>query len=269
MLWGNTLANSALAVGITLGLLVWIAAVRSLILKKLRLAHQTETDFDDFGVDLAERTKLLLLVLPAVYLGARALVLPADLFRYIRVGAQLSFIAQVVFWCAGLVDFWLRRYRRARLATEPEAVTTIDAFRVAMIVAMWVVAVLFALHNLGYQITTVIAGLGIGGVAVALATQNILADLFASLSIVIDKPFVVGDFIIVGEMMGTVERIGLKTTRVRSLSGEQLIFANADLLQSRIRNYKRMSERRAVFRLGVVYRLRRRSSSAYRCRSDR
>jgi len=106
---------------------------------------------------------------------------------------------------------------------------------------------------MGVDITALIAGLGIGGIAVALALQNVLGDLFASLSIVLDKPFVIGDFIIVDDLLGTVEHIGLKTTRVRSLFGEQLVFSNSDLLNSRIRNYKRMHERRIVFSLGVTY----------------
>ena len=112
---------------------------------------------------------------------------------------------------------------------------------------------LLALDNLGIDVTTLIAGLGVGGIAVALALQNILSDLFASFSIVFDKPFVIGDFIVVDDLLGTVEHIGLKTTRVRSLSGEQIIFANSDLLKSRIHNYKRMYERRVVFTLGVTY----------------
>ncbi|MGE3526922.1 MAG: mechanosensitive ion channel family protein, partial [Gemmatimonadales bacterium] len=97
------------------------------------------------------------------------------------------------------------------------------------------------------------AGLGVGGVAVALALQKILGDLFASLAIVLDKPFVLGDFIIVDDYLGSIENIGLKTTRVRSLSGEQLVFSNSDLLGSRIRNYGRMFERRVVFSIGVIY----------------
>jgi len=118
---------------------------------------------------------------------------------------------------------------------------------------VWFVVILIALDNLGVNIKTLIAGLGIGGIAVALALQNILGDLFASLSIILDKPFVIGDFIIINEYLGTVEHIGLKTTRIRSLSGEQLIFSNSDLLKSRIRNFKRMYERRVVFTIGVLY----------------
>lgn len=116
------------------------------------------------------------------------------------------------------------------------------------------IVLLVALDNVpGVEITTLIASLGIGGVAVALAVQNILGDLFASLSISLDKPFVIGDFITVGDDAGQVEQIGLKTTRLRSISGEQLIFSNSDLLNSRVRNYKRMQERRIVFSFGVVY----------------
>jgi len=110
-----------------------------------------------------------------------------------------------------------------------------------------------ALDNLGIDVTALVAGLGIGGVAVALAVQNVLGDLFASLSIILDKPFVIGDFLVIGEYMGSVEYVGLKTTRVRSLSGEQLVFSNSDLLKSRIRNYGRMYERRVVFNIGVTY----------------
>jgi small-conductance mechanosensitive channel len=118
---------------------------------------------------------------------------------------------------------------------------------------LWVVVLLLALDNLGVNVTALVAGLGIGGIAVALATQNILSDAFASLSIVLDRPFVVGDFIVVDSLMGRVEHIGLKTTRVRSPSGEEIIFANSELLKSRIRNYRGSYERRVVFSVGVTY----------------
>ncbi|MGE3107554.1 MAG: mechanosensitive ion channel family protein [Phycisphaerales bacterium] len=130
---------------------------------------------------------------------------------------------------------------------------TIISLRWVILLVLYTLLFLLALQNLGINVTAMIAGLGIGGIAVALAAQNILGDLFSSLSIALDKPFVVGDFIVVGNELGTVEHIGLKTTRVRSLSGEQLVFGNADLLSSRIRNYKRMNERRVVFAFGVTY----------------
>ncbi|MBU1133767.1 MAG: mechanosensitive ion channel family protein, partial [Candidatus Omnitrophica bacterium] len=120
-------------------------------------------------------------------------------------------------------------------------------------VIVWGLAIVFFLDNLGFKISSVIAGLGIGGVAVALAAQAVLKDLFSYFSIIFDRPFEVGDFIIVGEYLGAVEYIGIKTTRIRSLGGEQLIFSNTDLTDSRVRNYKRMEKRRVVFRLGVTY----------------
>ena len=118
---------------------------------------------------------------------------------------------------------------------------------------IWSIALLLCVENIGIDITALVAGLGIGGIAIALAAQNILSDLFASLAIVLDKPFEIDDYIVVGDISGTVEQIGIKTTRIRALSGEELVCSNADLLGSRVRNYKRMKERRAIFELGVVY----------------
>jgi small-conductance mechanosensitive channel len=120
-------------------------------------------------------------------------------------------------------------------------------------IALWAIALLVMLDNLGFNVTTLMASLGIGGIAVALAVQNVLGDIFSSISIALDKPFVIGDFIVVEGYMGTVEYVGLKTTRIRSLDGEQIIFSNSELLKSRIRNYKRMQERRVQFGFNIDY----------------
>lgn len=251
--YGNTVLEYLVALGISTAVLLLVVVIRSLTRRRFARAAETPTDFDDFALDLARRTKLILLLLPAVHLGLRALTVAPEVRRLVEQTATLSLIAQVALWCAAVVDFWLTRYRERRAQVQPEAVTTINAFRLAAVVAIWIVAALAAIDNLGFDITALIAGLGIGGVAIALATQNILGDLFASLSIVLDKPFVVGDFIIVGETLGSVEHIGLKTTRIRSLGGEQIVISNGELLKSRIRNMKRMAERRVLFRIGVVY----------------
>ena len=243
----------ATGAGITVGVLIVTGALITLARRKLRDAARTSGEADDFLLDLARRTSIVVIVFPAVYLGARALSIPRELASLIGTLARLSLIAQSALWAAAIIDFFLRRYHRRRAETDPAAVTTIRAFRFAAVIGVWCIAFLVALDNLGVDVTTLITGLGIGGVAIALATQNILGDLFASLSIVLDKPFVVGDFIRTGEDLGRVEQIGLKTTRVRSLSGELLVFSNSDLLQSRIRNYKQMEERRVLFRIGVVY----------------
>lgn len=251
-MFGNSLESLLLAASIAAGtfLLVWL--VRALVRRKLHAAHLTETGIDDFVCESANRTKLYLLFLPIVYLGARALTLPVQLAHPLKLAVQLALIGQAALWLAGVADFWLRRYGRTRIESDPSAVMTLNVFRIALICAVWILAVIAAIDNLGFNVGAVLTGLGIGGVAVALALQNILADLFASLSIVIDKPFVLGDSIAVDQFAGTVEHIGLKTTRVRSVAGEELIFSNGDLLKSRIRNFKRMTQRRALLRIAVT-----------------
>src|SRR5690606_12847010 len=152
-----------------------------------------------------------------------------------------------------LINFFLERFSSRNMESQASRVTVVRALSFVLRLAFFSILLLVALSNLGFEVTTLIASLGVGGIAVALAVQNILADLFASLSISLDQPFVLGDFIKVDDYLGTVELVGLKTTRLRSLSGEQLIFSNNDLLNSRIRNFKRMYERRAVFSIGVLY----------------
>jgi len=158
---------------------------------------------------------------------------------------------QAALWADRGLRAWLAEYRLS--TDDPARATSTAALGFILRILIWVVLVLMVLDNLGFNITTLVASLGIGGVAVALAVQNILGDLFASLSIVLDKPFVIGDFIVVEDMAGTVEYVGLKTTRIRSLAGEQIVYANAKLLGSRIHNLKRMETRRVAFTVGVVY----------------
>lgn len=165
----------------------------------------------------------------------------------------LVLIYQATLYASGFARSYLNAVRVRRGREDPSRVSSFGILSLAAQVAVWSLALLVALQNLGFEITALIAGLGIGGVAIAFALQNILGDIFCSVAIVLDKPFAVGDFIIVGDQLGVVENIGIKTTRVRSLWGEQIVFSNADLTSSRIRNYKRMKERRITFGLGVVY----------------
>ena len=242
----------AAAIALFILLVAWLA--RALAHRHLGLARKTGTRVDDLLVDLLVRIKLLLLLFPAIHAGVRALPLPPELRQILSVLTRVSLIAQGALWGVALVEFALERYGKTRIEQDPSAITTIRAFRFGGIIAVWIVAVLALLDNIGFDVTALIAGLGIGGVAIALATQNILGDLFASLSIVVDKPFVVGDAInIGGGDIGVVKQIGLKTTRLASLSGEELIVSNSDMLKSRVRNYGRMPERRVVGQIGVTY----------------
>jgi small-conductance mechanosensitive channel len=239
----------ALAAAVTAGLYVLKAA---LVRRLARLAQRTETKLDDILVAALDSTHLLLMLMLGIYAGATVLKLPAGVHLFLTRAAITAGLVQAAIWGDSALRGWLGQYRASRL-DDPARATSAAAIGFISRVALWAVLALMVLDNLGFNITTLVASLGIGGIAVALAVQNILGDLFASLSIVLDKPFVIGDVINVGGVAGTVEYVGLKTTRVRSLSGEQIIFSNADLLKSRIHNMKRMDSRRVAFTLGVTY----------------
>ncbi len=221
--------------------------------KAAAFAQKTSTEVDDFVAELINRTKFFFLFLLSLYLGSHFLSLPDSVRQALNRLVVLALLIQFAIWGNGLFECWRERVRRQKKEEDPASQTTYAALGFLVRLALWTIVLLLVLDNFGIDITALVAGLGVGGIAVALAVQNILGDLFASMSILLDKPIVVGDFIVVDSLMGTVEHIGLKTTRLRSLGGEQLVFANSDLLKSRIRNYKRMEERRAVFSLGVVY----------------
>jgi small-conductance mechanosensitive channel len=213
----------------------------------------TQTEWDDVVVHALGRTRELVLVVVALWAGASLLALPERSAIVVGRIAAVVLLVQVGIWLSAGLTFWLQRYTRRELEQDRAAATTVSAMGFVGKLVLWSVLLLVALDNLGVDITALVAGLGVGGVAVALATQNILGDLFASLSIVLDKPFVLGDFIVVDEHLGNVEHVGLKTTRIRSLWGEQVVFSNSDLLSSRLRNFGRMQRRRVVFELGVTY----------------
>ncbi len=218
-----------------------------------RLAADTTAAWDDIVVKVIAQTKWVFLVVTGAFAGSVALELPAGVEAGLNRLMVIALIFQAGIWGAVIVGSLLDHYRQRAREEDPAALTTIEVIGFIFKVILWSTVVLLVLDNLGINVTALVAGLGIGGVAVALAMQRILGDLFASLSIVLDKPFAVGDFLNVDEYLGSVEHIGLKSTRLRSLSGEQLVFSNSDLLSSRIRNYGRMFERRVVFSLGVTY----------------
>ena len=218
-----------------------------------RIASKTTAKWDDLVPVLINKIKLFFLIAIAVYAGTRLLTLPEPITNFIYKAVGMVLLIQIGILTSEIIRFWLDWYRKQKIEDRADAVTTVTSVGFIVKLLIWLIILLIGLDNLGVNVSALIAGLGVGGIAVALAVQNILGDLFASFSIVLDKPFVIGDFIIVDNFLGTIEHIGLKTTRIRSLSGEQLIFSNTDLLKTRIRNFKRMNERRVVFSIGVVY----------------
>lgn len=237
---------------VVIGATLFIA--RTILARRLaKVAARTATTADDAIVDLLRRTRYFFILTAAVAGATLFLDLPARALSIGRLLGTISLIIQIAIWGNGLITFWFRNYAERKAESDISSRTTIAAFSFVARTILWIMLSLVALNRLGYDVTALITGLGVGGIAIALAVQNVLGDLFAALAIVLDKPFLVGDAISVDTMSGTVEHVGLKTTRVRSVNGEQVIFSNTDLLKSRIRNFKRMQERRVLFTIGVSY----------------
>jgi small-conductance mechanosensitive channel len=252
---GNTLRQWGLALLFFFLILTTLYLVRRYIFKRLvRLALRSQVDQDDLTARLPRQTKSLFLVILSIYVASLALTLSLATRQGLRTLMTIAILLQVGLWAVVLINFLVERQTRLQAEKDPQQPANFHLVGLLFKFALWVLVVLLILDNIpGVQVTSLVTGLGIGGIAVALAVQNILSDLFASLSITLDKPFVVGDNIRVGEMSGTVEHIGLKSTRVRSVDGEQLVFSNNDLLSSRIQNLKRMERRRIVFTIQVIY----------------
>lgn len=251
----NTLQDLTYALLVAATFMLLLLALRWLVLRYLeRIANNTETEIDNFLLDVLSATRVLLAAAIGLYLGSHFLTLPATMEKWVDRIFVIALILQLGFWASRGLIFWLRNhFSQGEEEDQGARAMTLSLLSFLGRVVVWALVLLSMMDNLGINVTALVASLGIGGIAIALAAQNILGDLFASLTIAIDKPFVIGDFIILGEEMGTVEHVGLKTTRIRSLGGEQIVLSNNDLLQSRIRNYKRMAERRALFAIGVTY----------------
>ena len=254
-IFGNSIQNWLIAAGILVGVFMFLTlfkrVVKARIVKRLK---ESKTKLDDFMIPLLKRTQLFTFLALGLYLGSLVLVLPSSIQTILEKGFRVILTLQIGFWGMGLISFYVNRGIESKIEEDQgDDATTLDALGLLGNILLWVILSLIILENLDVQISSLIASLGIGGIAVALALQNVLGDLFASLSITLDKPFVIGDFVEVDNFEGDVEDIGLKSTRIRSLSGEELIFSNADLLSSRIRNYKRLEKRRISFSFGITY----------------
>lgn len=252
---GNPIADwiTAGAIAVAIGLLLY--AVRHVIGRRLAtLANRTATQLDDVASDLLGRTRYYFILALSLRAGSHALVLTPFAREVLDDLTSIAILLQFAVWGSALINFWLAKWSRGRNGGESSTSATINAIGVLARGVLWSFVALIALKNVwNFDIAALVTGLGIGGIAIALAVQNILGDVFAALSIVLDKPFEIGDTIAVDTAVGTVEHIGLKTTRIRALGGEQVIFSNADLLKSRVRNLKRMAERRIVFTIGITY----------------
>jgi small-conductance mechanosensitive channel len=251
----NTVFQWISAFLIVMGVLVVFRILRRILSQRASKAAEKDTNrIGGLLLNMLKKINALPVFLVAVYFGTFPLTLDTDVTDLLRTVAFIALAIQAAIWGNQIINFLLVKLVKEKQEDPASGEAAYTALSFILRLVLWTVVVLLILDNIpGMEVTSLITGLGIGGIAVALAVQNILQDLFASLSIFLDKPFVIGDFIEVDDFVGRVMHIGLKTTRVESLSGEELVFANSDLLNSRIRNYKKMEVRRVVMTVGVAY----------------
>lgn len=243
--------RTALTIALGLGI-VWVAKV-FVIARLQKWSEKTETRYDDFIVNAIQRYLVPLVYFAVFHVAIHQLVLHPFILRILTVLTSLLVTIVGILLVNSFLKFTIFEVVLKKQSKDLARTGHFQTLMPALSVLVWVIGAIFLLDNLGFKISAIVAGLGIGGVAVALAASAVLADLFAYVVIMMDHPFAIGDFIIVGDFMGAIEKIGIKTTRIRSLSGELIVFANKDLTDSRIRNYRVMRERRIVFSLGLTY----------------
>ncbi len=251
--YNNTIQDYLVATGLFVILILALRLFRRIVMWRLKKwSEKTKTTLDDFIIKVIERAVLPLLNFGAFYVSITTLNLTDKLHKLLH---GISAVV-ITFFVLRLVIAVIKYAIETKMMKEDDTdakLRQIKGIMVIIKIVVWILGIVFLLDNFGYDVTAFITGLGIGGIAVALAAQNILGDLFNYFVIFFDRPFEVGDFIIIDDKRGTVEAIGIKTSRIRSLTGEELVFANSDLSSSRIHNYKRMARRRVLFTLGVTY----------------
>ncbi|SFC75922.1 mechanosensitive ion channel family protein [Flavobacterium phragmitis] len=249
----NTMISWLIAAGIIIASVIIVKTVRATVIKRLnRWAMNTKTTWDNFIIEVVDKSVLPILYITAFYFALLTLKLPEDIAKVIHTAYMFAF----TFFVLKIISAAFKKfvYSFIQRSEESESKQKQAGGLIAIVnIIIWICGIIFLIDNMGYNVTTLIAGLGVGGIAIALAAQAVLGDLFSYFVIFFDRPFEIGDFVQLGSDNGVIEYIGIKTTRIRTLSGEQLICSNTDLTNSRLRNYKRMEKRRVVFSLGVTY----------------
>jgi small-conductance mechanosensitive channel len=251
--FGNTITAWLTALAIVVILFTLIQFFKTIILRRAaKWSERTNTSWDNFLVSMIKNSVLPFLYIATVYFALSTLVLPAKLekiFEIVFLVAATFFILRVASAAFRKFVFSFIRTQENSEAKEKQA----SGLILIVNIIIWIFGIIFMVDNLGYNVTSLIAGLGIGGIAIALAAQTILGDLFSYFVIFFDRPFEIGDFVVIDDKFGIVEYIGIKTTRLRTLGGEQLVCSNTDLTNARLHNYKRLKKRRVLFSLGVTY----------------
>lgn len=251
--WNNTVLDYITAAAIIALGTLFIRVFKKTILRSIKSwVNTTNSKNDNYIVDSIDQFGLPAAYYFIIYAGIKYLTWPPKIDRIIQIAISVIIIYFIIRLISSLISLSLKNYT-LKLEKGEEKVKQLGGLMILINIALWIAASVFFIDNLGYDVTAIITGLGIGGIAVALAAQNILGDLFNYFVIFFDRPFEIGDFIIVDDKLGTIEHIGIKTTRIRSLSGEQLVIGNSNLTASRIHNYKRQQQRRIVFTIDIAY----------------
>lgn len=250
--FGNSLFEYTKAFGIFIILLIVFKIIQYVILKKLgNLAKKTKTDIDDTLIKIIKSLRPSFYWFLAFFFATKFLTLNAFVIKTINIVLIVWIVYQIIKGSQILIDYILHKKFEKEDGTGSK--TAVNYINIIAKVVLWSVGLLLIFSNLGIDITSLIAGLGIGGIAVAFALQNILSDLFSSFAIYFDKPFMVGDFVTTGNNSGVVEKIGIKTTRIRALQGEEIVISNNELTSARIQNFKKLEKRRIVSSFGILY----------------
>ena len=256
IVFGNSLMNYAYFIGIIIISFIF-AKIISHIFKKYfqKLALKTKTKLDDILALTLEKPLTYLVFFLGIFFAFKYLAISQSLDNILNKVFSVIIILIITIGLNKLVNsfiavYWVPLASKTKSNVDDNLIPVIKTFSSIII---WSIALIFLLNNLGLNITSLVAGLGIGGIAIAFALQNILSDIFSSISIYLDKPFQVGDYVVTGIDSGTVKKIGLKSTRITTLQGEELVVSNKELTETRIRNYKKMKKRRAAFKIGVEY----------------
>lgn len=251
--WNNTVRSYLISLTFVIVGFSILHLIKNYLLQRLRLiASRTESNLDDIAIQVLEKFGIPVLRILVLYWAFELLTLTSNIEKWLKIGYGVVTLYFVISFLLTLTRKVLEA-QVMKLENGESKLKQISGIMVVLKIIVWSVGLLLLFSNLGYNVTTILTGLGIGGIAIALAAQNILGDLFNYFVIFFDRPFEVGDFITVDDKKGTVENIGIKTTRIRSITGEQLIISNSNLTGSRIHNFKRLESRRVVFKLGVVY----------------
>jgi len=245
---GNSTLTIMSAIVVFAAFLGFLKIFRTKFLTKLeKITQKTETEIDDRLVKMIENISSLFYWFLAFYMTIKIVGLNTKLESVLDGIFLVLIVWEVLKIAQNIIEYALKK------TSAGKDETVLHGLNLIIKIVLWSTGCLLVLSNLGFNISAIAASMGIGGIAIALAAQNILGDLFSSFSIYFDKPFRLGDFIVVGTDKGTVKKIGLKTTRIETLQGEELVISNKELTEARIQNYKKMKRRRIAFKFGVIY----------------